>query len=178
MVLFIVVMAGCSSGGGDAFTKDDMCIVKVDDEQAKVCYGMDRAEVEKVLGEGEKSVSANLFTYDQGANIWYRGDMAAGISLDKDSKGVYKAIRGAESGMLKEDIKRLYGKKHAVELTNKNLDYAFNENEKKFLSESDLKSFQKPEEMEHTYQFSAMFDEDGYAESIMLLDRKMAMNLE
>ncbi|MFC3802783.1 hypothetical protein [Cohnella sp. GCM10012308] len=176
LVLFIALV-GCSGGSGagfkaDTFSDKDMCIVQTEGE-ATICYGAPRTDVEKILGSGKESDLTNFTSYEDGIiNIAYRDDLVAAIGLGEDSKGNYKTARGAEAGMTKDELKKLYGKKHAIEAREQNLDYAYDNKNNKYVS--DLTG-QPPEELLQTYAVSVMFNEEGRARSIMLLDRKMAM---
>lgn len=181
VLFFLLIVIGCSAGHdfkADTFSKEDMCMLKSDSDKDKICYGMARSDVEKILGAGQPGGFTNLFEYDAGVSIFYRNDVVAGLSLEEGSKGKYRTSRGAEIGMTKADIKKLYGEKYALELAEQNLDYFYDSGDRKFLDEISIGTIQTPEEMISTYIFSAMFDETISANRIMLLDKRMAMHFE
>lgn len=175
IVLFIVTGCGNESEAKfkpDTFSEKDLCIVKIDDESEKVCYGDLRSDVEKILKNGKTILP--FVHYDFGVSVAYREDMVASIGLREESMSVYQTARGIRIGASKDEIKKQYGEKHAFEASKNNLDYFYNSETKSFLAdESSLDAPQSQDEMAKTYMFSAMF-ENGSSRSIMLLDRKMA----
>lgn len=173
IVLLLVVLVGCGSGAKDGISVDDLAIVKVDDENQVVKYGMSRAEAEKVLGKGEKVKNLkNYFKYNSDVMIMYRNEKVVGISIGEETADSYQTSNGLKIGMLKDEIKEIYGSQHLGD-NESNLDYAYDSVNKKFLDGSSYPD--TLEENQKIYMISAMFDEDGYAYTIMLLDRQMAM---
>ncbi|MGG4398221.1 hypothetical protein ABEX25_28525 [Paenibacillus thiaminolyticus] len=178
MLVLLLLLMGCSGQKykPDTFSQDDMCIVKTKGK-AKVCYGMSRSEVEKVLGTGKKeSTVAGMFTYDFGIRIFYRknNDGVAGIILDQDSKDVFKTARGIEIGMPKEDFKKIHGESHALE--NKDyITYVFDPKTNEFLDEKYYEQKRDLEEMERIYLLSNRFDINGSIDMISLFDLKMGI---
>lgn len=172
--VFVIMISACSAGKpSDKFSLDDMAIVKVGSGK-KVKYGMSRAEAEEVLGSGSKSEMLYTVDYPQGVSLFYRNDTVAGIILTSDSKGVYKTERGAETGMPKEKIEKLYGDQHTKSESGRNLDYVYNAKDEKFL----INDLPKNEDEAHnTYVISATFDDNGYSERIFLMDAKYAIYL-
>ncbi len=77
--------------------------------------------------------------------------------------------------MLKGKIKKMYGEKHAIDQTPLNLDYAYDSKEGKFLNKISPKS---EDDAKSTYVISAIFNSDGYAERIMILDSEFAIYLK
>ncbi len=181
VLVLLIIVIGCSTGGhfkADTFSKDDMCIVQSDGGKDKICYGMARSDVEKILGTGQQGGLKNI-EYDQGVSIFYRNDLVAGVSLEQGSQSKYKTSRGAEIGMTKADIKKLYGEKYAVEHGERNLDYLYDSVTERFIDNVSLGKNENMEDKVNTYSFSVMFDSSGVlADRIMLLDLKMAVYFE
>lgn len=180
ILILLLIVTGCSNGEhfkADTFLKDDMCIVHSDGDKGKICYGMARSVVEKILGNGQKG-DFNSIEYDFGVSIFYRNDIVAGVTLEQGSQSKYKTSRGAEIGMTKADIKNLFGEKYAVENGERNLDYFYDTVTGKF-SENMLSQRQTQEESVNTYIFSVIFDSTAVsADRIMLLDMRMAVYFE
>lgn len=170
-VVLLLLLAGCGNSN-NAITVDDLSIHKVGDSKSKVTYGMSRDDAEKVLGRGKGEGFGSWFTYNSGVQIMYREDKVAGIALREESAGTYETSKGAKVGMLKDELKKIYGDNYLGD-HERNLDYAYDTVNKKFLKESESPKTQ--EENEKTYVISAVFDDNGYAQTIMLLDRRMAM---
>jgi len=180
-LLSLLIAAGCSSGSEsiadsyepDTFSDKDRCIMKKEDLKAEVCYGMTRAEAEKVVGDPEedKEVFAN---YASGVKLFYRDQAVAGIALLEDSQGVYQTARGAEKGMSFDDIKKLYGEKYANQVTERNLDYSYDTEAKKFLSDEETSRMNQIES-KPIHLFSMTLGDDDKVVSLFLMDRKMAV---
>lgn len=111
VLLFLILLTACGSSKS-GLTVDDLAIVKVDDQKAVIKYGMSRADSEKVLGKGEKMTIGDSFTYNSGVRIMYRNDKVAGISLTDESADAYETVSGLKIGMLKDEIKEVYGDQH------------------------------------------------------------------
>ncbi|CAM3301752.1 MULTISPECIES: hypothetical protein [Paenibacillus] len=172
-VVLLIMLAGCNEKGqGTGLTKKDLSIERVGQEKSKVEYGMNRSDVEKVLGTGEKS-TLNFFSYESGVRIMYREDKVAGISLEKEAADAYQSPK-IKIGMLKEDIKKAYGEENVLLEADKSIDFAYDTKEGSFLTQ-DSKTKENIEDMEDVYLVSVVFDDNGYAERIMLLDQRMAM---
>jgi len=169
-----LILSSCGNGfKTDTYSKDDMCIIKVGDSKAKVCYGDSRSDVEKVLGNGEKN-EIKSFDYNSGVSIFYRNDVVAGIVLNKESKNLFKTARGAGIGMLKVDIKKLIGEKYAIEdSTNDKLEYIIDSENNKFTDKTTLALAFTKEEKQSFYVVSVYFNEDGYSREIELIDDRM-----
>ena len=175
LVLFLtsLVLSGCSSSSEkDSISKSDLCIIHIDSGK-EVCYGMNRSEAEKVLGNGKQSVPG--YEYDFGVKILYRKDTIAGIQLIDDSKGVFKTAGGAEVGMSKSEIKKLYGDKYALELAEHNLDYYYDSSNKTFLGKVSIDQKRTPEESKSIYLISIVTDfNEGNTSGIFISDLWMA----
>lgn len=176
-----MTLTACSNGNvefaPDTFSAADMCIVKVDNEKEKVCYGMERSEAEKVVGVGQQGRIGTM-EYDFGMSISYRDDIVALIQLSKGSKGVYRTARGSQVDILKSDAKALYGEKYAIDEHERSLEYFYDTESKKFLGKVSVEQQDDANQMEKTHYVSFVFNENGYADFIYLFDRKMAMRLE
>ena len=176
----LLFTAACSNGGTDSidpdtFSSDDMCIVKVDNTSEKVCYGMNRSEVEALLGETEGS-ERQWLDYDAGVSIIYREDSIAAIRLNEPSVGTFQTGRGAAPGMEKEDIKAMYGQQHAIEELPGMLDYFYDMTDEMPLAKEDIETQRTADEMDATFLVSFAVDQEyEQVTTIMLLDRKMAI---
>ncbi|MBO2943602.1 hypothetical protein JJQ72_06370 [Paenibacillus sp. F411] len=175
-VILLILVAMMLGGCGDSslgLTKEDLSISKIEDSKAKIVYGMDRSDVENVLGKGEKSSFG--FAYDSGVNVMYRDDIVAGISIDEDAANVFQTP-DIKIGMLKGDILKEYGEDNVLYNAPKSLDYAYDTKEGVFLTEKSKRK-ENAEQMQDVYMVSVTFDDDGYAERILLLDQRMAIHM-
>jgi len=81
--------------------------------------------------------------------------------------------------MSKEEIKKLYGDKHAVEQGERNLDYFYDSVNQTFMNQLPYLANQTREDMESTYILSVIMDSAAeLADRIMLLDMRMAVYME
>ncbi|MBB3132151.1 hypothetical protein FHS19_006878 [Paenibacillus rhizosphaerae] len=173
LIITIFILSGCSGGKQtEKITKDDMGIEKIDSGK-KVTYGMSRVDAEAVLGTGEKSGSRGLFEYGSGVFVAYRDDAVVAIMLSDESKGVFKTTRGAEVGMLKAKLEEIYGHSYLPNESESNLDYVYDSKAGKYLDKNSPRL--SDEEATNTYVISAMFNENGYADRIYLLDNKYSI---
>ncbi|MBE9913289.1 hypothetical protein G8C92_04435 [Paenibacillus donghaensis] len=143
----------------DTLSKEDLCIVKDDDSKSKVCFGMSRADAEKVLGTGVKEMYDK---YDYGVSVIYRdGKTVSVIILDADSKNVYSTIRGLKSGDSKETVLKLYGDKYPImrETEPHTVDYVYDLKNKKFIGEVSFKNIDRNSYKDHLF-FSAEYKDD------------------
>ncbi|OBZ08940.1 hypothetical protein A8L34_22590 [Bacillus sp. FJAT-27264] len=180
IVLLFVLLVGCGSSESfkpDTFSEDDLAIVKVDDEKQIVKYGMSREDAEKILGPSK--TDKELFPkYDFGVQIIYRDDKVVAIGLTEDSEGVYKSSRGAEVGMKKEGVKKLYSEKYGLSVFEQDLDYIYDSRAKRYLGKVSADQPTKDEgELVDTYLASFRFDDNGDADSIFLSDRLAAVQM-
>jgi len=111
--------------------------------------------------------------YDFGVTVAYREGTVAGIFLEEESKSVYKTTRGISIGASKDEIKRAYGKKYALEAAENNLDYIYNSKSNEFLGMVSAQSLDSKDVMAETFMLSVML-KDGVVDRIMLLVRQMA----
>ncbi|MHA6530436.1 hypothetical protein [Paenibacillus sp. BAC0078] len=167
-LLFLVLLTACGSSK-KGLTADDLAIVKVDNEKEIVSYGMSRANVEKVLGESEESKLKRMMFYKNGVAVMYRDNSVVAILLSEESRGIFKTLQGAEINMNKDDLKKIYGNDNAIE-KKENLDYIYDSESKKYLSEMTVKS----EDRTKIYHVSIRFNDAGEAERISVLDNRAA----
>ncbi|RKP55444.1 hypothetical protein D7Z26_09660 [Cohnella endophytica] len=175
-LLTVMSLAGCSGGSvfkSDFFSKDDMCAIRQSDKKT-ICYGDKKSEVEKVLGSRTTGGMPNSFDYDSGISVYYREDAVAGLVFKPESKDVFVTARGAKIGMSKEEMKKLYGSKHAIESGPHNLDYIYDSKNGNWLNQMPAGQAQTPEVMMSTMICSAIFDDEGRAANIWLLDQRYA----
>ncbi|MDP5275083.1 hypothetical protein [Chengkuizengella axinellae] len=172
LILFLLILSGCSEFEVDKFSEDDMCIINTD-VSGEVCYGMSRSDAEKVLGFGTKN-DLGWFDYDNGVIVQYRDNLVASVSLTNKSKDVYTTSRGTGIKMLKEEVKELYGDKYDIEEGEQSLDYVYDLNDEKFL---DKLSRDTSEVMKMRFRIHVGFDINGYSISISLGDALMLDSL-
>ncbi|WP_339273330.1 hypothetical protein MKY48_16350 [Paenibacillus sp. FSL W8-0187] len=134
-ILFtILILCGCSSGQDLVkIAKEDLGIVSIADGR-KVYYGMKRADVESVLGQG-KEAERGVIKYDSGVELFYRDDEVAAIIMEEEAKGIYKTAQNAEIGMSKDEIEQIYGTIHMPSKKELPLTYVYNMKKGVFLEE-------------------------------------------
>ncbi|MFS0727114.1 hypothetical protein [Paenibacillus sp. 1P07SE] len=176
----VLLLAGCAHSSGtdqapvDGMAAEEGCFVKKEPSGEKVCYGMKRSEVELVAGTGEPLEDLLLsYKYAGGIRVSYRGDKA--VFLNLQAGGDYATIRGTTVGTSKNEMKTQYGEAYALDEAEPNLDYFFDLDKETPLDQDILKGQRTPEEMERTLVVSAMFDSNGSADRLMILDRRMAV---
>lgn len=162
----ILILAGCGSKSG--LSKNDIGIRKIEDPNAKVVYGMSRADAEKVLGKGEQMGIG--YNYENGVRAYFREDKVVGVSLDDAANGIFETISGAEIGMLESEFKKIYGDKFVDD--GGNLGYFYNTKTESFSTKGVPKASSE-EEAEQIFVIDVRFDENGYADRISLLDHLM-----
>ncbi|MEK4061435.1 MULTISPECIES: hypothetical protein [unclassified Paenibacillus] len=183
--LLLLLLAGCSSGNAepvtmepDTFSKQDMAIYKAVNSKERVSYGMSRKNAEKVLGTGNKGIP-NSYTYDPGVSVIYRDDKVVSIALRKESQGVYRTARGAEAGMSHAGIKKLYGEKYAIENAENYMDYYYDTETRQLVKSSvqELNSL-SGEALRGIHMISTVYDEEGKATIIILMDMQAATTMK
>ncbi|WP_020616135.1 hypothetical protein [Paenibacillus daejeonensis] len=176
----VLLVTGCGSSAQeeappDAMAADEGCIVRIDDTSKKICYGMKMSEVEAIAGVGEESDRMMAgHEYAGGLKIGYRGDKAVFLTLQGDEVA-YTTARGPGVGTAKEEMKSQYGQQYAIDEAAPNLDYFYDMESKTPLGVDTLMKQKTPEAMEQTLVVSAVFDSDGKAKNVMLMDRRMAV---
>lgn len=179
LILVIIMLSGCNQGSTSELTMNDLSIEKIGESKSRVEYGMSRSDAEKVLGTVQDREGA-FFYYENGITIMYRDEenqeVVAAIVLDGDTDESYQTPK-IKIGMLKEDIKKVYGLGNTLNDAEKNLDFAFDTKAGSYLTQ-ESKRKESAEEMEDVWMVSVTFDDNGYADRIMLLDQRMAMYLD
>ncbi|RED55767.1 hypothetical protein [Cohnella lupini] len=162
----------------DTFSKEDMCITRVDDNKS-LCYGDARSDIEKALGSGSQA-QTNSINYKSGVTVFYRDNKVVGFALSEGSQDIYKTARGAQIGMTKEEVKSLYGQRFAYEPMEFNLDYAYDTMTGTLVEKEEVYSSKLQQLREQIFLTSVMFDgnNNGAASFIGLIDQKMALFLE
>lgn len=168
ILLLIFALSGC--GGGtekedEKFAQEDMGIIKTASGE-KVHFGMKRADAEKVLGEG-KDAGKGRWEYEPGILVFYRNDTVAMITLEEKTQGQYQTTRGAEIGMRLEQIRNLYGENDIPDPSGANLNYIYDFNKGEFLDEYPSVTDEKTKD---TVVFSTMFDSNGQADALIMID--------
>ncbi|MDP5273240.1 hypothetical protein [Chengkuizengella axinellae] len=189
-ILSLSILVGCnkfiiepkveSKVETNPFSLEDMCIINTKDS-GEICYGMNRNDAEKTLGavleEGKSTV-----LYDHKVNIGYSDEKVYSIHLGVGSEGIYKTTRGAEIGLHKEDIKKLYGSKEGIELGETELTYLFNMEKEAYYESMDeyfeeIKSVlnqaeDDTEKLQDIFQFSIGIGPDGLVDSLYMKDAR------
>ncbi|CAH0120683.1 MULTISPECIES: hypothetical protein [unclassified Paenibacillus] len=180
IIALLLFFTGCSGDGGfkpdTPLSESDLCIITMDEKQ-KVCYGMEREEAEKVLGQGEKS--SFFYQYDHGVDIIYReGKTVALIRLTEGSEKMYRTVRGSKVGDLKQDVFTLYGKKYAIDRETEphSIDYVYDVSNQKFLAEISSKNKDFKTLQDH-YFVSAGYNDDGSVVYLYVSDLQAIMYL-
>jgi len=171
-ISLLVLLAGCGSSSG-AFTESDMCVEQVNDSSSKVCYGMSKSEVEKILGPGQE-VHSQLSEFENGLSAMYRDDMLVAIVLKEESKGVYVTARGAGMGMSKSEIVKLY-KDFSLFWSEGSVTSAYDMVEEEFIGEDYIEN---KEQADKVLMLAVVFDSAETANRILLGDRLIMMYLE
>ncbi|WP_150271643.1 hypothetical protein [Paenibacillus tepidiphilus] len=171
LLFLVILLTACGSSEG-GFTTKDLAIKKVSDDKAVVRYGMSRVDAENVLGEEEGTESGYSISYSSGVSVMYREDKVAGIYLTEESEDTYETVDGLSIGMIKDEVKKIYGDNYLYDHGN-NLDYAYDSDRGQFLKETEWAK--KFEDDTRIYLISVIFDGKGYARTIMLTDRQMAL---
>ncbi|MDG0876499.1 hypothetical protein FLT15_31640 [Paenibacillus thiaminolyticus] len=158
ITVLLLIVVGCSSQG--KLTRDDLCIQRVDDK-AKICYGMERVEVEKVAGKGEvDSRSKNRFLYENELEVIYRDNKAVLITTRSDH---YEHISTTGVGKLPDELEKKYGPSVGG-------GYYYDEKNRKMLTVDELK---KVSDLPETIiVLSTYIDKNGYIFSISVGDLK------
>lgn len=187
-VIIMLMVSGCEDSKdttaaafeADSFSKADMCITRIADNHS-LCYGDPKSDIEKTLGDATETVIASVSaSYASGVSVFYRDDKAVGFTLREGSQGVYQSARGAQIGMSKSEMMSLYGSKYAHEISEINLDYAYDTKTGEMVEKDEFMSREQQMLKEQIFFVSIMFNgnDSGVASSIQLVDQKMAIFLE
>ncbi|GBF73372.1 hypothetical protein PA598K_01659 [Paenibacillus sp. 598K] len=174
----LLLIVGCGDAGmeelqADAMSAREGCLVQQGDAGARICYGMSVEEIEAVAGAGT-SDEPRMRSYAGGLKVGYRGDKAVFLSI-QGPESAYATVRGIAPGTRKDEMKSRYGSQYAIDETPGNLDYFYDLSTKTPLARETLLRQRGPEAMEETLVVSAMFDGEGRASRVMILDRRMAV---
>lgn len=163
--LLLLLITACG-GKTNVLSENDIEIIDVHTKE-KISYGMGRAEVEKILGKGEK-ISDDMFGYDKGVTIIYKADKLIGIMLSNRSEGNFETAQGVKIGMLGSEVLELYGSENNIDRDLKMIEFAYEENSGKF-----LKEYPKTDEEAQAvqiYTYDSFLDDNQYIFSINLID--------
>lgn len=156
-MIVVILLVGCSSQG--SLSRDDLCIQRTNDK-AKICYGMERAEAEKVAGKGHvDKQNSSRFSYENELEVTYRANKVVLINIRND---YFEHISGIGVGKLSNEMEKKYG-------TSIDGGYYFDEENNKMLSKDDLKKIPHPETIK---ALSTYVDENGYIFSLSVGDLK------
>ncbi|QDH21992.1 hypothetical protein [Saccharibacillus brassicae] len=97
--VWISVSVGCGRAEPEfetrAFTEQDMCVVKSEESEPRICYKVSREDAERAIGSAAGEDSLGGVTYEGGIRVFYREDQVAAIDLLEDSLGVYRTARNS-----------------------------------------------------------------------------------
>lgn len=177
-VIVLLLIVGCGDAGveelqADAMSAREGCLVQQGDAGGRICYGMSMEEIEAVAGAGT-SDEPRFRSYAGGLKVGYRGDKAVFLSI-QGTDSAYATVRGIAPGARKDEMKSRYGSQYAIDETPGNLDYFYDLGTRTPLARETLLGQRGPEAMEETLVVSAMFDSEGRASRVMILDRRMAV---
>lgn len=158
VVILIILLLGCSSQ--ESLSRDDLCIQRTDD--AKICYGMAREDVENVAGKAEL-IEFNMFAYEDDLRAIYRDNKLVWL-VSKSKK--YHHVSGIELGDLPSGLKNYYG------FSSDNTVYFYDELNKKMVTELEAKQLYKESNYkpDSSVWLSSSVDKNGYIESIAFGD--------
>ncbi|MBT2289326.1 hypothetical protein J7E73_09285 [Paenibacillus albidus] len=174
--ILIMLLSGCANKT-KVLEEQDLCLIDSQNENQKICYGMSRAEIEEIVGEGTVQKAAfapdkdgTLVSYEDNLGIFYKDDRAKDLSvLDQNTleqlaqgklvieKGRYTTERGAALGMKESEIAELYGEDYVKDST---FIYIYDSARKAYITDPDQLK-QIPDDAEGIYEFSASFGSDG-----------------
>ncbi|MBD8838875.1 hypothetical protein IFU39_13725 [Paenibacillus sp. CFBP 13594] len=163
VLLFLITACG---GKTNTLTEKDIEIINVHTNE-KISHGMSRAEIEKILGKGEK-IGDDMFGYDEGVTIIYKDDKLIGIMLSNRSKGIFETAQGVKIGMLGSEVLELYGSQNNIDNDPRMIEFAYEENSGKFLKEYP-KSDEEAQAVQ-IYTYDSFLDDNQYIFSINLID--------
>lgn len=177
ITVLLLTLVGCSSQG--KLTRDDLCIQRVDDE-AKICYGMERGEIEKIAGKGESSpIAQNRFRYENDLTVLYRDNTAVLIGIEGEK--LYAHISGAVVGELPDDLRGKYGQPSfeiqpdSQENKFGYLIYDYDLKNKKLLKKDDLNDSQVVDQPQDYIKLSFDINGNGYLHRITVGDIRAFM---
>lgn len=180
---FLLSVTGCGSEEAsfepNVFSEKDMCVVKAENSKSRICYGDSREEAEAVVGNAGEEVTPNHVSYEKGIRVFYRNDQVAAIELLEGSAEQYRTARGAKVGMPREEMIQLYGDQHMDSPGSGFLDYFYDSENKKLLTDpmKDLPPG-SPEDAEKIHLVSTKLDADEHAEYMMIMDRRWAVYMD
>lgn len=170
--LACALLVGCSSVEemkADQFYDEDLCVVDTEDSRIKICYGMAREAVEKLLGEGvEMSLGRE---YEHGLDVYYRDDKVSGFILSEDSLGYYETARGLHFKSNIEEITEAYGSTHMLQ-DPYGYYYVFRIDDKKAMGRNSLKADKSIEDMENVFIIDISVHNERVSD-IWLMDQRL-----
>ncbi|WP_172195837.1 hypothetical protein [Saccharibacillus qingshengii] len=180
--LLMGVTAGCGSEEKfepNVWAEREMCVIKVEDTEADICYGMEREEAEQATGAVAEEDKPTGTMYADGLRVFYREGKVAAIDLTEPSRGVYRTARGAQVGMTRTELIDLYGDAYMKETGPGHLDYYYDIDAKRLLQDpqKDL-AMGSEEDLQNTHLISIQLDGDEKAEFISVMDRRRAVRMD
>ncbi|NGZ75230.1 hypothetical protein [Saccharibacillus alkalitolerans] len=160
----------------NVFSERDMCIVKAEETGSRVCYGMEREEAEKAVGALVGEEKPGGIAYEEGVRLTYRENKVVGMDLLEDSRGRYQTARGAQVGMSREELVKLYGDRYMKPESPGMLVYYYDSRTKELLTEANPEMMKGGmDEAQDWYTASVILRADDKAEFISLMDRRRAV---
>ena len=182
-VVIVILLVGCSTKVDfkqNEIIEQDLCVRLIDDHKKSICYGMNRADVEELTGQGEQD-GLLAVQYKHGLSVMYRykeGESdskakVAGFFINKMARNTYETPRGIRVGMERVQMKEAYGTKHAIDAGNM-VYYQYDMEKEKFIAKNGPELKGGPEERQSIVSIEAHGEEDGDIEMIMMIDHRMA----
>ncbi|NGP61236.1 hypothetical protein FLT15_23680 [Paenibacillus thiaminolyticus] len=167
VVIVILLLAGCSSQRG--LSRADLCVQRVEDK-AQICYGMERAEVEKVAGKGEIAPHGKYLIYNNGLAVNYRDKAVSLIYITEGD--YYEHVSGAKIGDLPDELRKKYGTASVdgQGIRDGSIAYDYDLKNKKLLKIDDRKNLPTHEQPENFITLGVLLDGNGYIDLLAVGD--------
>ncbi len=131
LLSLILIITSCSKNKDlqkfdfepEKFKLEDLSIYDTDTDKL-ISIGMDKSEVEGILGEsGSESEQQKRYKYNNynGLSVFYRDNKVAAVALlgdqDNSSKARYKTIRNINLDFLRKDVEEAYGEQPTANIS-------------------------------------------------------------
>ena len=108
MLLFIsLLILGCSNSNND-ISKDDLFVIDHYSNE-KIGIGMEKADVEEILGPFTHDETGKFHVYNDGIWIAYRDEKVAGIVLEEGSEERFSTTRNLRVSSTRNEVIETYG---------------------------------------------------------------------
>ncbi len=107
LILISLLILGCSNSNND-ISKDDLFVIDHYSNE-KIGIGMDKADVEEVLGSSTYDETGKFHVYNDGIGIAYRDEKVAGIVLEEGSEERFSTTRNLRVSSTRNEVIETYG---------------------------------------------------------------------